>query len=134
MRTPAGPMAETSSSWEESALRPGHQTGSTLRAGLRSHSTSSTGEQGEKLEGKISTSVSNISSCSRFACVIGLQDTFLMTGGVGTEKQVTLYNEKGFLDNLPSLNQGRYDHGCGHYINDEQKLVNTTANKLLFMT
>ena len=57
--------------------------------------------------------------CSRFACVIGLQDSFLMTGGLGTEYQVSLYNEEGFQSTLPMMNQGRYDHGCGHYINDE---------------
>ena len=67
-------------------------------------------------------------SC-RFACVIGLQGRFVMTGGVGTEYQVSLYNEDGFLNHLPLMNQGRYDHGCGHYINNELKLVDRQQTK-----
>ena len=67
--------------------------------------------------------------CCRFACVIGLQDSFLMTGGVGTEYQVSLYNEDGFLNYLPMMNQGRYDHGCGHYINKELELVETQTKQ-----
>ena len=61
--------------------------------------------------------------CCRFACVIGLQGSFVMTGGVGTERQASLYNEDGFLNHLPLMNQGRYDHGCGHYVNNELELV-----------
>ena len=52
-----------------------------------------------------------------------------MTGGVGTEYQVSLYNEEGFLNYLPMMNQGRYDHGCGHYINKELELVETQCNR-----
>ena len=51
-----------------------------------------------------------------------------MTGGLGTENQVSLYNEAGFLNPLPSMNEGRYDHGCGHYINNELELVDKIKN------
>ena len=52
-----------------------------------------------------------------------------MTGGVGTEDQVNLYNKEGFLNYLPTMNQGRYDHGCGHYINKELELVETQTKQ-----
>ena len=51
-----------------------------------------------------------------------------MTGGLETEYQVSLYNEEGFLNPLPRMNEGRYDHGCGHYINNELKLVDKIQN------
>ena len=58
-----------------------------------------------------------------------------MTGGFRTEYQVSLYNEDGFLKQLPMMNEGRYDHGCGHYINKELELVGmiTHANETIWM-
>ena len=46
-----------------------------------------------------------------------------MTGGYYTLQLVTVYNKKGWVEDLPSLNQGRRSHGCGHYVNTENKLV-----------
>ena len=47
----------------------------------------------------------------------------IMTGGYYTLQLVTVYNKKGWVEDLPSLNQGRRSHGCGHYVNTENKLV-----------
>ena len=37
--------------------------------------------------------------------------------------RVTVYNTNGWVEDLPSLITGRFDHGCGHFVNNENKLV-----------
>ena len=36
---------------------------------------------------------------------------------------ISRYNENGLLEILPSLKQGRFDHGCGSYIDSSNKKV-----------
>ena len=42
-------------------------------------------------------------------------------------RTVSRYDTAGFVEDLPSLNEGRYDHGCGAYTGDtgEQVIVIT---------
>ena len=39
----------------------------------------------------------------------------VLTGGVYTLTIVSLYNTGGWVRDLPSLNTGRYKHGCTSY-------------------
>ena len=65
------------------------------------------------------------------ACAIELEDKVVVTGGgydvygdyyiyyFNTENIVTskvsVYNIGGWVEDLPDLNTGRYNHGCGNY-------------------
>ena len=54
-----------------------------------------------------------------------MDDQVIVTRGGGhDEDKVTLYNHYGFVKDLPSLNYGRRQHGCGHYINTGGEMVN----------
>ena len=46
----------------------------------------------------------------------------IITGGLYTRKTVSVYSEAGWLSDLTSLNQGRYWHACGHYVNGEKEV------------
>ena len=37
--------------------------------------------------------------------------------------KVSVYSSLGWLEDLPDLLQGRDSHGCGHYVNDGNKMV-----------
>ena len=52
-----------------------------------------------------------------------MEDTVIITGGQYTESKVTVYNNVGWVADWPELNQGRYDHGCGHFVNTDKKVV-----------
>ena len=51
-------------------------------------------------------------------------DEFIITGGFketdpetkGSTAEVSVYNENGWKENLMSLNQGRWGHGCTSFI------------------
>ena len=61
-------------------------------------------------------------------CSIQLEDKVILTGGGNNpHRSVNVYNTQGWLENLPDLKQGRYSHGCGYYINNENKEVNYYA-------
>ena len=47
----------------------------------------------------------------------------IVTGGRDTEYTVSVYGIDGWMEDLPDLRSGRFYHGCGHYINDENKMV-----------
>ena len=53
----------------------------------------------------------------------------VMTGGQDIYKnsvpttKVTVYNENGFLADWPHLDTSRESHGCGHFINADNKVV-----------
>ena len=62
----------------------------------------------------------------RSACAIVDSDTLLVTGGGYTLRTVSRYDTAGFVEDLPSLNEGRTGHhGCGAYTGDtgEQVIV-----------
>ena len=47
----------------------------------------------------------------------------ILTGGSYTESKVTVYNNKGFVADWPELQTGRYQHGCGHFVNTHNEVV-----------
>ena len=51
------------------------------------------------------------------ACAIELDDKVIVTGGVKNSLTVSVYNTAGWVEDLPKMQQGRFDHGCGHFIN-----------------
>jgi len=56
---------------------------------------------------------------SEDSCAISLEDSVIITGGEKSYnsfiKNVIEYNLKGFVKNLPDMNEGRASHGCGSY-------------------
>ena len=56
-------------------------------------------------------------------CAIGFEDKVILTGGHGATSRVVVYNESGWVEDLPRLNQYRWEHGCGHYINSDNKMA-----------
>ena len=46
-----------------------------------------------------------------------MSEEVIVTGGSETLALVTVYNEQGFVTELPYLNIGRSEHGCGHFVN-----------------
>ena len=63
--------------------------------------------------------ISNI----RSACSIELEELVILSGGVDTMTKVTVYNKDGFLADWPGLQTGRHSHGCGHFVNSDNKVV-----------
>ena len=59
----------------------------------------------------------------RFACSIEMAEVVILTGGADTMSLVTVYNNAGFVEELPSLNTGRWSHGCGHFVNTDNQVV-----------
>ena len=77
------------------------------------------------------------------ACGLEVGDHYVVTGGVnhgttlGRARQrrtppvavddalhvVAKYSQTGFVEYLPALNQGRYDHACSSYISDSGETV-----------
>lgn len=57
------------------------------------------------------------------ACSIELEETVILTGGLYTMNKVSIYTSSGWIEDLPDLLQGRSTHGCGHYMNDDNKMV-----------
>ena len=51
----------------------------------------------------------------------------IITGGRYNDvgRRVSVYNEQGWVEDWPSLNKWRYDHGCGHFINSDNNMVYT---------
>ena len=47
----------------------------------------------------------------------------ILTGGVRSKRRVSVYTTQGWLEDWPSLHRSRIQHGCGHYVNTEDKLV-----------
>ena len=44
---------------------------------------------------------------------------------------VSVYSSSGWIEDLPDLLQGRSSHGCGHYINDDNRMVKFHIRKYL---
>ena len=59
----------------------------------------------------------------RHACSIQMEDTVIITGGDFKKNQVTVYNTEGWVADWPELNTGRWDHGCGHFVNTDNQVV-----------
>ena len=69
----------------------------------------------------------NINYFIRHACSIEFDDKVVLTGGwkKGGDglSLVAVYDVDGFVEYLPDLIVGRYEHGCGHYINSNNENV-----------
>ena len=52
------------------------------------------------------------------SCLIDEGDTFLLTGGDTSRNTVSRYNSDGWIEDIGSLNTGRFGHGCTHYTNN----------------
>ena len=59
----------------------------------------------------------------RWACTIELPEVVIVTGGSERPSLVTVYTAQGWLEDWPSLNTGREDHACGHYVNTDNREV-----------
>merc|ERR1711902_458916 len=53
------------------------------------------------------------------ACPINLGSTVVITGDRHDQTRVTEYSEAGFSRDLPQLQQGRYQHGCNYFNNQD---------------
>merc|ERR1719500_2131203 len=55
------------------------------------------------------------------ACGIEMEDKVIITGGafrgyLDASDKAIVYNDDGFVENLPPLRLGRWGHSCGHFI------------------
>jgi len=69
---------------------------------------------------------------SKSVCVINLDEDnrIVIPGGSIGKKTVTLYDNDYSAHELPLLNEGRDSHGCGSFINNQNKLVLIVAGGL----
>ena len=74
------------------------------------------------LYNKISDTVKRCISFSS-ACSIEMPEMFILTGGLDTLKTVSRYSTTGWMEDLPELNEGRWQHGCGFFYNDDMQRV-----------
>ena len=47
--------------------------------------------------------------------------------------KVTMYDSQGRISGLPEINVGRFDHGCGHYVDNNNEIVGLVLLLLLLM-
>jgi len=65
----------------------------------------------------------SIRPSKRFSCNIDDDATTIITGGWNSGKVVERYSSTGKVETLPTLNTGRYNHGCGSYKGNDGKMV-----------
>jgi len=94
--------------WHSSWASP---SGLILLGGVGSRNTS------EKIPAGTSSSSFNLKYNTNRACAINLGSSVILTGGKASPTKVSEYNEAGWVSRLPSLLQGRRDHGCSYYNN-----------------
>ena len=61
----------------------------------------------------------------------------ILTGGYYSPKRVSEYSETGFTRDLPQLLQGRNNHGCSYFENEEGTKVDIDSNScgvIIFQT
>ena len=52
-----------------------------------------------------------------------MEERVILTGGYDNKNTVSVYSTSGWMEDLPDLMFGRYAHGCGHYVNDDNNMV-----------
>ena len=64
---------------------------------------------------------------SRCSCGIDLgdQSEFVIIGGIGAMKKVSVYAEFRWKENLAELTRGRYQHACSMFVNSKGNKVRT---------
>ena len=70
------------------------------------------------------------------ACAIEFQDRVVVTGGWDGNyiiATVQVYNISGAQEQLPSLQTGRQDHACAHYLNNQDRAVSIAITAHLIM-
>ena len=63
--------------------------------------------------------------CFSDACAINLGSSVILTGGWYTLTTVSQYNEAGWEKDLPTLQTGRWNHGCAYFNNDAGSKVSS---------
>ena len=61
----------------------------------------------------------------------------ILTGGAYSYNRVSEYSESGFTRDLPQLQQGRLQHGCSYFENEEGTKVDIDSNScgvIIFQT
>ena len=53
----------------------------------------------------------------------------MLTGGAFSTILVQRYNKDGFIETLPSLNEGRFHHGCASYLKNDKKVYIVTGGR-----
>ena len=69
--------------------------------------------------------MTSINTYYRWACAIPGGESVLLTGGRVTMQRVFRYDAAGYVAELPGLNIGRYDHGCGAFLRQDGTKVST---------
>ena len=74
---------------------------------------------------KIKIGINTNNECVYFrnACSIQFNEKVIVTGGASTKSTVSVYNFGGWVEDLPVLNTGRWYHGCGHYVDNNNDIV-----------
>ena len=85
--------------------------------------------------GNIIIGINTINKCVYFreACSIQLDDKFIVTGGQYNMTTVSVYDIGGWVEDLPDLNDGRCNHGCGHYVDNNNDIVRLVLVLLLLI-
>jgi len=69
----------------------------------------------------------DLKSLTYEACSIELPEMFILTGGRWTMTKAGQYTASGWMEDLPELNEGRRQHGCGFYFNNDMEKVYLVA-------
>ena len=86
--------------------------------------------------GDIIIGLNTINKCLYFrnACSIQFDEKVIVTGGYYyTGTTVSVYDIGGWVEDLPDLNTGRNDHGCGHYVDNNNDIVRLVLVLLLLI-
>ena len=76
----------------------------------------------------------------RVSCAIEMTNHVIMTGGWPlpeadeASSEATVYNEQGWVEDLPNMNTGRWMHACGHYVNTNNQVVSAPGSTSNFIT
>ena len=74
-----------------------------------------------------------MSYCSQ-ACGIDLGETYVVTGGRNSPKTAAKFSLTGEVTYLPSnLRQGRFDHACTSFIDDNGVTVSLVVNIMKYL-
>ena len=68
------------------------------------------------------------------ASSIELEDKVILTGGVIDSEEsstVSIYGRDGWLRDLQNLQSIRRSHGCGHYVDDSNRVVSSLFRRSL---
>ena len=78
----------------------------------------------------------NIYLYFRDSCAINLGQTVVITGNFNKKhgKNVTEYDVKGFVAELPELSTARYNHACTSYDNDDGTKVDSDKSELFVVS